>query len=46
MARGYQKSNRGQRKPKADKPKSATQTSPFERGPGMDPRRVVKKKSR
>jgi hypothetical protein len=46
MARGYQKSNREKRKPKAEKPKPATQTSPFERGPGMGARRVVKKKSR
>jgi hypothetical protein len=35
MARGYQKSNREKRKPKAEKPKPAAQTSPFERGPGM-----------
>ena len=35
MARGIQKSNREKRKPKADKPKPAAQTSPFERGPGM-----------
>lgn len=35
MAKGYQKGNREKRKPKADKPKPATQTSPFGRGPGM-----------
>ena len=35
MARGYQKSNREKKKPKADKPKPVAQTSPFERGPGM-----------
>jgi hypothetical protein len=35
VAKGYQKSNREKRKPKADKAKPAAQTSPFERGPGM-----------
>jgi hypothetical protein len=45
MARGYQKSNREKRKPKAEKPKPAAQTSPFERGPGMGPaKRNVPKK--
>lgn len=34
MAKGFQKSNREKRKPKADKPKPAAQTSPFGRGPG------------
>ena len=43
MARGYQKGNREKRKPKAEKSKPATQTSPFERGPGMGQRRAVKK---
>jgi hypothetical protein len=47
MARGYQKSNREKRKPKAEKPKPAAQTSPFERGPGMSAaKRAVKKKGR
>ena len=35
MAKGYQKSNREKRKPKADKPKPPAQSSPFERGLGM-----------
>jgi hypothetical protein len=35
VAKGYQKGNREKRKPKANKPKPAAQTSPFERGPGM-----------
>jgi len=35
VAKNYPKSNREKRKPKADKPKPAAQTSPFERGPGM-----------
>jgi hypothetical protein len=47
MARGYQKGNREKRKPKAEKPKPAAQTSPFERGPGMgDPKRAGRKKAR
>ena len=47
MARGYQKSNREKRKPKAEKAKPAAQTSPFERGPGMvGAKRTVKKKGR
>jgi len=47
MARGYQRSNREKKKPKAEKPKPAAQTSPFERGPGMGgPGRTVKKKGR
>jgi hypothetical protein len=45
MACGHQRSNREKRKPKAEKPKPAAQTSPFERGPGMGgPKRAVKKK--
>jgi len=44
MARGYQKSNREKKKPKAEKPKPVAQTSPFERGVGMGgPKRAVKK---
>jgi hypothetical protein len=47
MARGYQKSNREKRKPKAEKSKPAAQTSPFERGPGMGgAKRAVPKKGR
>jgi hypothetical protein len=47
MARGYQRTNREKRKPKAEKPKPAAQTSPFERGPGMSgAKRSVKKKGR
>jgi hypothetical protein len=47
MARGYQKSNREKRKPKAEKPKPAVQTSPFERGRGMGgPKPTAKKKGR
>jgi hypothetical protein len=47
MARGYQRSNREKRKPKAEKSKPAAQTSPFERGPGMGaPKRTAKKKGR
>ena len=47
MARGYQKSNREKRKPKAEKPKPVMQTSPFERSAGMGgPKRAVKKKGR
>ena len=47
MARGYQRSNREKKKPKAEKPKPAAQTSPFERGPGMDdPKRTIKKAGR
>jgi hypothetical protein len=47
MARGYQRSNREKRKPKAEKPKPAAQTSPFERGRGMGgPGHSVKKKGR
>jgi hypothetical protein len=47
MARGYQKSNREKRKAKAEKPKPAAQTSPFERGPGMSgAKRTTGKKGR
>jgi hypothetical protein len=47
MARGYQRGNREKRKPKAEKPKPATQTSPFERGAGMGgPKPTVKRKRR
>ena len=47
MARGYQRSNREKKKPKAEKPKPAAQTSPFERGPGMGGhKRTIKKKGR
>jgi hypothetical protein len=47
MARGYQKSNREKRKPKAEKSKPAGQTSPFERGPGVGgAKRALKKKGR
>jgi len=47
MARGYQRSKREKKKPKAEKPKPAAQTSPFERGPGMGgPKRTIKKKGR
>jgi hypothetical protein len=35
VAKGYQKSNREKRKPKADKPKPPAQTSPFELSLGM-----------
>jgi hypothetical protein len=43
MAKGYQKSNREKRKPKADKPKPPAQSSPFERGLGMGKRGAAKK---
>jgi hypothetical protein len=47
MARGYQRSNREKRKPKAEKPKPAAQTSPFERSPGTGGTKgSVKKKGR
>jgi hypothetical protein len=47
MARGYQKSNREKRKPKAEKAKPVAQTSPFERGTGMGgAKRAAKKKGR
>jgi hypothetical protein len=46
MAREFQRGNREKKKPKADKPKPVAQTSPFERGPGMGPKRAVKKKGR
>ena len=47
MARGEQRSNREKRKPKADKPKPAAQTSPFERGRDVGgPKRALKKKGR
>jgi hypothetical protein len=45
MARGYQRSNREERKPKTEKPKPATQTSPFERGPGMASSTRTRKKN-
>jgi hypothetical protein len=47
MARGYHKGDREKRKPKAEKPKPAAQTSPFERGPGLGgPKRAPRKKGR
>ncbi|HEY1245157.1 MAG TPA: hypothetical protein VGF29_10035 [Hyphomicrobiaceae bacterium] len=46
MARGFQKNGREKRKPKAERPKPAAQTSPFEQGPGMGLRRGAKKKHR
>jgi hypothetical protein len=47
VAKGYQKSSREKRKPKAGKPKPLAQTSPFERGPGMGgPKRGTGKKAR
>lgn len=47
MAKGFQKSNREKKKPKADKPKPAAQTSPFERGLGVGgPKRGAAKKGR
>jgi hypothetical protein len=46
VARGFQKSGREKRKPKAEKPKPPAQTSPFERGSGTGLRRGAKKKHR
>jgi hypothetical protein len=46
MARGRQRSNGEKGKPKAEKAKPATQTSPFERGPGRGVKRAVKRKGR
>jgi hypothetical protein len=46
VARGFQKSGREKRKPKADKRKPPAQTSPFERGLGTALRRGARKKHR
>ena len=46
MAKGYQKSNREKRKPKADKAKPTAQTSPFEGRLGMGNFKRAAKKGR